>query len=146
MPNNCTTNIAALAGEPQWDWRVLLNGHADQMLYQRGDLATGNLPFAQLKAQAHINAAARAAGDGPDFSRRIRGGLASLGPTYLPRTSATFGYVTSTPKAGWQNYKLAGPVRDAPSVPVGFDTDVDAAALGETRWGAAQNLTDFLYL
>lgn len=74
LTNNCTTNIAALAGEPAWDWRVLLNGRADQMLYERGDLATGNLPFAQYKEQAHINAAARAAGDAPDFSRRIREG------------------------------------------------------------------------
>ena len=74
LTNNCTTNIATLAGEPQFDWRVVLNGHADQMLYERGDLATGNLPFAQLKEQAHINTAARAANDAPDFSRRIREG------------------------------------------------------------------------
>jgi hypothetical protein len=72
LTNNCTTNIATLAGEPQFDWRVVLNGHADQMLYERGDLATGNLPFTQLKEQAHINTAARAANDAPDFSRRIR--------------------------------------------------------------------------
>ena len=72
LTNNCTTNIATLAGEPQLYWRVLLNGRADQMLYERGDLATGNLPFAQFKEQAHINAAARAANDAPDFSRRIR--------------------------------------------------------------------------
>lgn len=78
LTNNCTTNIAALAGEPEWDWRVLLNGRADQMLYQRGDLATGNLPFAQLKEQAHINAAARAADDAPDFSLRIRQGRAGF--------------------------------------------------------------------
>jgi hypothetical protein len=78
LTNNCTTNIATLAGEPTWDWRVLLNGHADRMLYQRGDLATGDLPFAQLKAQAHINAAARAAGDAPDFSGRIRVGRAGF--------------------------------------------------------------------
>jgi hypothetical protein len=60
------------------DWRVLLNGRADQMLFERGDLATGNLPFAQLKQQAHINAAARAANDAPDFSRRIREGRAGF--------------------------------------------------------------------
>jgi Domain of unknown function (DUF4105) len=72
--NNCTTNIAALAGEGRWDWRILLNGHAEQMLYENGDMATGNLPFDQLKEQAHINPAARAAGDAPDFSRRIREG------------------------------------------------------------------------
>ncbi len=78
LTNNCTTNIAALAGEPEWDWRVLLNGHADEMLYERGDLVTGNLSFAQLKEQAHINAAARAANDAPDFSRRIREGRAGF--------------------------------------------------------------------
>jgi hypothetical protein len=78
LTNNCTTNIATLAGEPQLDWRVLLNGRADQMLFERGDLATGNLPFAQLKQQAHINAAARAANDAPDFSRRIRDGRAGF--------------------------------------------------------------------
>ena len=78
LTNNCTTNIATLAGEPQLDWRVLLNGRADQMLFERGDLATGNLSFAQLKQQAHINAAARAANDAPDFSRRIREGRAGF--------------------------------------------------------------------
>ena len=74
LTNNCTTNIATLTGEPQWDWRILLNGRADQMIYERGDLATGNLPFAQLRKQALINPAAQAAGDAPDFSRRIREG------------------------------------------------------------------------
>ncbi len=73
-------------------------------------------------------------------------GIGSFGPIDLHSTSLTFGYVTSTPKAGWQNYNLAGTVRDALAVPVGFDTDVDAAALGEARWGAAQDLSDFLYL
>jgi hypothetical protein len=78
LTNNCTTNIAALAGESEWDWRVLLNGRADQMLYERGDLATANLSFARLKEQAHINAAARGANDATDFSRRIREGRAGF--------------------------------------------------------------------
>jgi Domain of unknown function (DUF4105) len=78
LTNNCTTNIAALAGSSEWDWRVLLNGRADQMLYERGDLATANLSFAELKEQAHINAAARAANDAPDFSRRVREGRAGF--------------------------------------------------------------------
>jgi Domain of unknown function (DUF4105) len=78
LTNNCTTNIAALAGESEWDWRVLLNGRADQMLYERGDLSTANLSFAQLKEQAHINAAARAANEAPDFSRRVREGRAGF--------------------------------------------------------------------
>ena len=87
-----------------------------------------------------------------DFLRKASGGelravgIGSFGPIDLHSTSLTFGYVTSTPKVGWQNCNLAGTIREALGVPVGFDTDVDAAALGEARWGAAQNLTDFLYL
>ena len=73
VTHNCTTEIYALSTmkDQPLDWRILLNGKADQMEYERGALA-GNLPWAQLKQQAHINAAARAANDDPDFSSRIR--------------------------------------------------------------------------
>jgi hypothetical protein len=79
LTNNCTTNISvhmADAGHRnffRWDWRILLNGHADEMLYEHGDLA-GSLPFAELKRRALINPAARAADQAPDFSDRIREG------------------------------------------------------------------------
>ena len=73
-------------------------------------------------------------------------GIGSFGPVDLHPGSPTFGHITSTPKLAWQNYDLAGAIRGALHVPVGFDTDVDAAALGEARWGAAQGLSDFLYL
>lgn len=77
LTNNCTTNIAshvaqARAGESvRLDWRILLNGKGDEMMYERGDL-DGNLPFAELKKNAHINPVARAADSDPDFSHRIR--------------------------------------------------------------------------
>src|SRR2546423_2421369 len=61
-------------------------------------------------------------------------GIGSFGPVDLCPSSPTFGYITSTPKSGWQNYDFAGAVRTALGVPVGFDTDVNAAALGEARW------------
>jgi fructokinase len=73
-------------------------------------------------------------------------GIGSFGPVDLRLDSPTFGYITSTPKSGWQNYDFAGAIGSALGVPVGFDTDVNAAALGEARWGAAQSLSDFLYL
>ena len=73
-------------------------------------------------------------------------GIGSFGPIDLRANSSTFGHITSTPKSGWQNYDFAGSIRTALRVPVGFDTDVNAAALGEARWGAAQSLSDFLYL
>ena len=73
-------------------------------------------------------------------------GIGSFGPVDLDPASATRGFITSTPKLGWRNYDLAGAVARALHVPVGFDTDVNAAALGEARWGAARDLADFLYL
>lgn len=78
LTNNCTNNIAALAGEPQWDWRVVFSGLSDRMLYDQGKLETGGLAFEALKAQAHINAAARAADKAGDFSARIRAGRAGF--------------------------------------------------------------------
>lgn len=73
-------------------------------------------------------------------------GIASFGPVDPNPYSPTYGYVTSTPKAGWGNTNVAGRIRDALQVPVAFDTDVNGAGLGEHRWGAAQGLDTFVYL
>ena len=73
-------------------------------------------------------------------------GIASFGPIDLHSDSSTFGYITTTPKPGWRNTDLVGALRRALGVPVGFDTDVNAAALGEQRWGAARGLDTFIYL
>ena len=83
ITSNCTTNIRihtkAVAGPPPpaWDWRLLLNGKADEFAYQNGRFA-GDLPFAQLKQQAHINDAARAADASLQFSDLIRVGRAGF--------------------------------------------------------------------
>lgn len=73
-------------------------------------------------------------------------GVASFGPVDLDRGSATWGHVTTTPKPGWARTDLAGPVAAALGVPVAFDTDVNGAALGERRWGAARGLDTFVYI
>ena len=73
-------------------------------------------------------------------------GIASFGPIDPNPSSPTFGYVTTTPKPGWAHTDFAGAVRRALGVPVGFDTDVNVAALGEGTWGAAQGLDTFIYL
>lgn len=73
-------------------------------------------------------------------------GIAAFGPVDPNPASATWGYITSTPKPGWRDTNFAGAVSQAVGVPVGFDTDVNGAALGEHRWGAAQGLDTFLYL
>jgi fructokinase len=86
-----------------------------------------------------------------DFFRARRSelhaiGIASFGPIDLNPESWTYGYITSTPKSGWRNTDIAGAIRKSLDIPVGFDTDVNGAALGEARWGAARGLSDFLYL
>ena len=73
-------------------------------------------------------------------------GIASFGPVDPDPRSPHYGYITTTPKAGWPQTDFLGPVRAALNVPVGFDTDVNGAALGEYRWGAAQGLDTFVYL
>ncbi len=73
-------------------------------------------------------------------------GIASFGPVDPDPTSPTWGYITTTPKPGWGQTDLAGPLRRALNVPIGFDTDVNGAALGEQRWGAARGLDTFVYL
>ncbi len=74
-------------------------------------------------------------------------GLASFGPVDLDERSATHGFITTTPKPGWRNADILGSLRRAfPGVPAGFDTDVNGAALGEARWGAALGLEDFVYV
>lgn len=83
LTSNCTTNIrvhalhAAEGAPPPWDWRILANGHGDELMYERGQLA-GKLPFDALRKQALINPAALAAGDSPEFSRLIRLGRAGF--------------------------------------------------------------------
>ncbi len=73
-------------------------------------------------------------------------GIASFGPVELRHGTGRFGYITTTPKPDWSNTDVAGPVSAATGVPVGFDTDVNGAALGEGRWGAAAGLDTFVYV
>ncbi len=73
-------------------------------------------------------------------------GIGSFGPVSLDYHAPDYGYITSTPKLGWAHTDMAGTVEQALNVPVGFDTDVNVAALGEGRWGNAQGLDTFLYL
>jgi fructokinase len=73
-------------------------------------------------------------------------GIGSFGPIDPRRSSRSFGYITTTPKPGWAQTDVAGRLEESLAVPVAFDTDVNAAALGEQRWGAAVGLDSFCYL
>lgn len=62
-------------------------------------------------------------------------GIASFGPVDLNLNSPTYGFITKTPKPGWSDSNIAGLFADTFGIPIGFDTDVNGALLGEFRWG-----------
>ncbi len=73
-------------------------------------------------------------------------GIGSFGPLDLRTDSPTYGYVTSTPKPGWQDTDLVGPIREGLGLPVVLDTDVNAAALGEYRRASPGDLDSLVYI
>jgi len=73
-------------------------------------------------------------------------GVASFGPLDLDLSASRFGTMMATPKPGWTGTPLYQAIVDAVAVPVGLDTDVNGAALGEGRWGAGQGLAHFAYM
>ncbi|MGB5849409.1 MAG: ROK family protein [Ignavibacteriaceae bacterium] len=73
-------------------------------------------------------------------------GIGAFGPVELNRDSSNYGFITSTPKPGWNNINIYGLIKEELKIPVGFNTDVNAAALGEYEWGAGQGLNNFIYL
>jgi len=73
-------------------------------------------------------------------------GIGCFGPIDLSSDSPTYGYITSTPKLEWQNFDIVGAFQEALQVPVGFDTDVNASALGEATFGITKGLDCSLYL
>lgn len=73
-------------------------------------------------------------------------GVATFGPIGLDPTSADYGCVLSTPKQRWSGARILAPLRRRFGVPLGWDTDVNGAILGEARWGAARGLDAAVYL
>ena len=73
-------------------------------------------------------------------------GIGCFGPVDLKKGSRTYGYITSTPKLAWQNYPIVAEFEKALAVPVGFDTDVNAAALGEATWGCTRDVENSIYI
>jgi hypothetical protein len=78
LTQNCTTAIRGhaqnIGAGGSLDWRLLANGHLDELLYERGQIDT-SIPFAELRSRSNITEKAKAAGDSPEFSTRIRQGL-----------------------------------------------------------------------
>lgn len=88
-----------------------------------------------------------------DFFRAVQAerplaaiGVGMFGPVDLDPASPTYGFVTATPKPGWADTDVVGPLRAGLGLPIGWENDVTAALLGERRWGAAAGLDPVLYL
>ncbi len=73
-------------------------------------------------------------------------GLGSFGPIELHTDSSQYGYITSTPKLAWRNSNILGYLQKGLLLPIAFDTDVTAAALGEGKWGSAVGCSNYIYL
>jgi len=73
-------------------------------------------------------------------------GISCFGPIDPNPQSLNYGFITTTPKLPWANFDIVGKTQKALGLPIGFDTDVNGAALSEYRWGAAQGLRTFIYL
>ena len=73
-------------------------------------------------------------------------GIGCFGPIDLNKKSDTYGYITKTPKIEWADCDIVGTFADALGVPVGFDTDVNAAIYGEVLWGAARGCDSAIYI
>ena len=80
LTDNCTTairrHVLRALGQTPFSWKILANGHYPELLYERGSIDT-SLPFAEVRARAAISARAKALGDAPDFSERIRESVAT---------------------------------------------------------------------
>ncbi|MCM3782783.1 ROK family protein [Neobacillus mesonae] len=72
-------------------------------------------------------------------------GIGSFGPLDLRKNSSTYGFITTTPKPGWGNCDVLGRLGREFDIPLGWDTDVNAAAVGEATWGSAAGLGSCVY-
>lgn len=73
-------------------------------------------------------------------------GIGSFGPVDLRTASPTYGYILETPKLAWRHFDFVGALQRELQVPVGIDTDVNAACLGEMTYGSAQGLKNVIYI
>lgn len=73
-------------------------------------------------------------------------GVGCFGPLSLNPKNKDYGAITTTPKVLWQNYNIVNKLKEHFDIPIGFDTDVNIAALGEYTWGGAKGLDSCFYM
>lgn len=115
-------------------------GNAQGTLFEEARLPTRD-PASTLQATCEFFRAGFARHGAPAAL-----GVASFGPVHLDPAHAQYGHIARTPKPGWSHADMAGTLQRAFGCPVGFDTDVNAAALAEHRWGAARDVRNLVYV
>jgi len=73
-------------------------------------------------------------------------GIGCFGPIDLDRRSPEYGTIMSSPKLNWRNFPIYRRFREELDLPVGIDTDVNAAALGEAVWGCTREVSNSIYI
>lgn len=73
-------------------------------------------------------------------------GIGSFGPIDVDKDSPTYGNITTTPKTAWKDFPLLQAVQKEFQIPIGFNTDVNIAAMGEAVLGAAKGVDSCLYI
>ena len=73
-------------------------------------------------------------------------GVASFGPLQLDKSAANWGHIMGTPKAHWSGADLTGPLTAAFGCEIAINTDVNGAALAESKWGAGKGHNSIIYL
>ncbi|MGM9985939.1 MAG: ROK family protein [Bacillaceae bacterium] len=73
-------------------------------------------------------------------------GVGAFGPVVINVDEPNYGMITSTPKLAWRNFPLLKTLQEQLKIPIGFNTDVNAAALGEATYGAAKGLDSCIYI
>ena len=72
-------------------------------------------------------------------------GVGSFGPIDVQQDSSTYGYITSTPKPGWQDFDFVGSLKKHFDAPIAWTTDVNAAAYGEYVCGEGRGKNSVVY-
>lgn len=74
-------------------------------------------------------------------------GVSCFGPIDINEDSETYGYILNTPKLKWKNVNVLGILkREFPETKFAWTTDVNGAAMGEYRKGAAFGKNSCLYI